>query len=73
MCIEKISELPDGDPDKKLKGRVVFQGNNVWDANYDYAVLQDLPSNPATMEAAKAADFVATLPRSVGVRSDAAQ
>eukprot|EP00969_Alexandrium_andersonii_P341917 15113798-Alexandrium_andersonii.AAC.1 len=37
ICVEKNSELDDGDPLKKFKGRVVFQGNNVWDTNYDYA------------------------------------
>ena len=31
----KGSELKEGDPDRKLKGRFVFQGNNVKDENYN--------------------------------------
>ena len=29
ICVEKGSELPYGDPGRKFKGRVVFQGNEV--------------------------------------------
>ena len=29
ICVEKGSELPVGDPARKYKGRVVFQGNQV--------------------------------------------
>ena len=36
---------------------MVFQGNRVKDQNWDVALFQDLGSNPATMEAARAADF----------------
>ena len=31
ICSQKGSELPDGDPNKKWKGRSVFQGNRVHD------------------------------------------
>jgi len=31
ICVEKGSELPEGDPARKFKGRAVFQGNRVWD------------------------------------------
>ena len=70
MCGEG-AELPEGDPNRKCKGRVVFQGNNVWDTKYDYAIFQDRSSNPATMEAAKAADLVAIFPGNVGEQADA--
>jgi len=50
ICVEKNSELPAGHPLRKYKGHVVFQGNQVWDANYDYAIFQELGSNPVTME-----------------------
>ena len=29
ICVEKGSELPAGDANRKFKGRYVFQGNNV--------------------------------------------
>ena len=33
ICTEKGSELPTGDPNRKFKGRVAFQGNNIPDQN----------------------------------------
>ena len=54
ICTEKGSELPGGHPDRKYKGRVVFQGNDVKDENWDIALFGDLSSSPATMQAAKA-------------------
>ena len=51
---EKGAEKSLGDGARKYKGRVVFQGNQVWDSNHDHAIFQDLSSNPATMDAAKA-------------------
>ena len=55
--MEKNSELTPGNPACKHKGRVVFQGNRVKDQNLDVTLFQDLGSNPATMEVARAADF----------------
>ena len=37
ICVEKGAELNKGDPGRKFKGRVVYQGNNVKDENYDMA------------------------------------
>ena len=51
----------------------MFQGNTVWDTNYDYAIFQDLSSNPATMEAAKAADLVSLFPGNAGEQAYATQ
>ena len=56
LCVGKNSELPEGRPKRKFKGRVVFQGNRVVNQNWDAAMFQDLGSCPATMEASKAAD-----------------
>ena len=33
ICVEKNSELAPTDPARKYKGRVVFQGNQVYDEN----------------------------------------
>ena len=51
ICVEKGSELPEGDKLRKFKGRTVFQGNNVKDENADVALFSELGSSPATMEA----------------------
>ena len=34
ICSEKGSELPEGDPDRKFKGRCVVQGNDVKDETH---------------------------------------
>ena len=39
ICVEKGSELPENDPGRKFKGRVVFQGNDVKDENWDVAIF----------------------------------
>ena len=54
--VEKGSELAEGDPNRKFKYRVVFQGNNVVTQNWEAALFQDLGSSPASMETSKAAD-----------------
>jgi hypothetical protein len=55
-CVEKNAELPLGDPNRKFKGRVVFQGNNVKDEDNNWAIFSELSSAPATMQAGKAID-----------------
>ena len=47
---------------RKYKGRAVFQGNKVVDQNWDVATSQDLGSNPANMDASRAADCYGCLP-----------
>ena len=49
ICVEKGSELPVGDPGRKYKGRVVYQGNEVKDERSDYAIFEELSSSPSTM------------------------
>ena len=39
ICVEKGSELPEGDKLRKFKGRTVFQGNNVKDESADVALF----------------------------------
>ena len=46
ICVEKGSELPDGDSRKKYKYRVVFQGNRVVDQSMDEAQFQDMATAP---------------------------
>ena len=56
ICVEKGSELPLGDKNRKFKGRVVFRGNRVRDTSNEVAMFQELGSNPATMTASRMAD-----------------
>ena len=59
-CVEKNSEM---EPEhRKYKGRVVFLGNSVVDQHHDEATFRDMGSTPATLEAAKEADFYGCLP-----------
>ena len=55
--VEKGSEFPSGDPRRYFKYRVVFQGNQVKDQNWDVALFNELASTPATMEASRIADI----------------
>ncbi|MCP4242468.1 MAG: hypothetical protein GY772_18080, partial [bacterium] len=62
LCFEKNYELEDGNPARKFKGRVVFRGNDVRDETWEAAMFEELSSNLATMEAAKAADCYGLVP-----------
>ena len=62
LMVEKGSELPKGDPRRKYKYRVVFQGNNVIDQNWETAIFQNLGSSLASMEAGKMADAYGSFP-----------
>ena len=53
ICTLKGSELKEGDPTRKYKGRSVFQGNKVLDENSDHALFAELGSSPAPMEAGR--------------------
>ena len=54
LCFEKGSEFPEGHPDRKFKGRSVFQGDRVVNQNWETALFQGLGPNPATLEASQA-------------------
>jgi hypothetical protein len=73
ICVEKGYELPEGDPGRKFKGRVVLQGNNVRTENADLALFGELSSSPASMEAAKLADTVGLFPEYTCQIADAPQ
>ena len=62
ICVEKGSELPDNDPNKKYKYRVVFQGNRVVNQDWEAATFEDLGSSPATMESSRACDMFGCAP-----------
>ena len=58
---------------RKFKGRTVFQGNNVRDENADVALLAELGSAPATMEAGKAVDAYGCQPGYTVEQNDGVQ
>lgn len=58
IMVEKGSEFPPGDERRYFKYRVVvFQGNAVKDQNWDVALLNEMSSQPATMDASRIADI----------------
>ena len=69
----KGSELKQDDPDRKLKGRFVFQGNNVKDENYNPALFEELSSSPATLQAMKCVDAYGAFPGNATQQCDAEQ
>ena len=73
LMVEKNSELEKDNPLRKYKGRVVFQGNNVWDQNAEVAMFQALTSAPATMQGSKTADLYGCLPGHITEQADATQ
>ena len=62
IMVEKGSEYPEGDARRYFKYRVVFQGNNVKDQNWDVALFNEMQSTPATLEASKIADIYSCFP-----------
>jgi hypothetical protein len=73
ICVEKNSELAPGNPSRKYKGRVVFQGNRVTNQNWEVALFNDMGSAPATMDASRAADCYGCAPGHVSQVADAEQ
>ena len=73
IMVEKNHELPKDDPNRKYKYRVVFQGNNVFDQDYEAAIFQDLGSSPASMEASKNIDCYGCFPGHDIEQADAEQ
>jgi len=61
LCMEKGSELPQGDPGRKYKGRVVFLGDRVKDQFGRVAVFEEMSSSPAALEAGKFCDYYGLL------------
>ena len=73
FVVEKNTDLPEGDPRRKFKGRVVFQGNNVKNQNWENAVFADLGSSPSSMEAGRLVDSFGLRPGYEIQQSDAVQ
>ena len=57
IVVEKNHELPEGDKNRKFKGRTVFLGDQVRDHNGDAAIFEELQSAPAAMEAGRICDM----------------
>ena len=57
IMVEKGSEFPVGDERRYFKYRVVFQGNQVKDQNWEVAMFNGMASTPATLEASRIADI----------------
>ena len=73
ICSLKGSELTEGDPGRKWKGRAVFQGNNVKDQDTNVALLQDMASSASSMIAGKFIDVISCLPGFTGMQADGQQ
>ena len=71
FCVEKHSELPVSK--RAYKGRVVFQGNQVKNAEGLSAVFSELGTSASLMPTSKLVDAVAMLPGCAGEQSDAIQ
>ena len=61
-CVEKGSELSFGHPDRKFKGRLVFQGNSVLDEHKGWAIFNELGAKTAPVEGAKIIDLFGLQP-----------
>ena len=55
-------ELPVGRPERKFKGRQMFQGSRKKDDRDHNAILQHFSSNPAALKACKTGDAYGLLP-----------
>ena len=73
IMFEKNHELDKDDDNRKFKYRVVFQGSNVCDQEYETAIFQDLGSSPASMEASKNIDCYDCFPGHSIEQADAEQ
>ena len=61
-CHERASELEEGDPEKRMKGRSVLLGDSVKDQDFNWADFLERGSSPPTIESAKALDAMGSLP-----------
>lgn len=73
ICVETGSARPVSDPQIRFKYRVVCQGNHVIDQTWEWAILQDLGSNAASMQAGKVVDSYACVFAHCCQRSDVDQ
>lgn len=73
ICVERGSELQEGDPLRNFKGRRVFRGNNVKDESADVASFAEVGSSPANMEAGKSLDAYGSMPGNTVTQGDGKQ
>ena len=73
FCVRKNAELPEGDPRRKLKYRVVFQGNAVVNQDWIAATFSEMNSQPANMEISKICNAKACSPGNIGMQMDIKQ
>ena len=71
LLYEKHSELDINDELRKMKGRAVLLGNNVFGQAFDWAEFQELSSSPPSMEAARCADALGLFAGYCQTQSDA--
>ena len=69
ICVEKHSEQPLDR--RKYKGRVVFQGNNVYDESGLAAVFGDQGSSASFLSTSKIIYVISLMPGCAGGQSDA--
>ena len=73
LVVEKNSDLPAGDARRKFKDKVVSQGNDVKNQNWENAMFADLGSSPSSMEAGRIVDACGMRSGYTIQQSDAAQ
>jgi hypothetical protein len=73
ICVEKNSELPDGHPKRKYKGRVVFLGNRVSNQDFEAATFADMGNAPANLESGRLADCYGACPGNASANADGVQ
>ena len=73
VVVVKNAELDPSDPLRKIKARLVFQGNEVRDQFGQIALYEQMSSSPATMQAAKCADAYGLAPNNDVQTADAVQ
>jgi hypothetical protein len=73
LATQKHDDLPEGHELRRVKGRIVFGGNDVQDGNGNVISFDELATAPAAMEDAKLCDAWAMQKGMVCQQSDAEQ
>ena len=71
LLYEKGGELPVGHPDRKMKARCVFLGDNIRDEHFNYAVFDEIGNSPSSIEAGRVVDAFSLFDGYVQEQSDA--
>ena len=71
--VYKNYELPVEDSRRKPKYRIVFQGSAVVTQDWQAAILQELGSQPAAMEATKICNAMGSAPGNISQQLDVRQ